>query len=185
MQCPSCDHEAPAAAFGDPLRCPDCGAFYAKALAIKLKAELAPAVNPQAVAEPAPPIKSAKTERNPNHLPGWVTLLSLGLVVVWIWWMANHSAGSGEQAGVNSKAQLSSKDMARYLCKVAIERSLKAPATADISELYIDGTAGIGIWTIRGVVDSENSYGARLRNRYHCKISVPDESVLTFELKDW
>lgn len=32
MQCPSCEHEAPAIEFGDPLRCPDCGIFYEKAL---------------------------------------------------------------------------------------------------------------------------------------------------------
>ena len=46
MQCPSCDHEAPTAAFGDPLRCPECGAFYEKALELKLKrpAQPAPAV---------------------------------------------------------------------------------------------------------------------------------------------
>lgn len=35
MQCPSCDHEAPAGSFGDPARCPDCGAYYEKALALK------------------------------------------------------------------------------------------------------------------------------------------------------
>lgn len=33
MQCPSCEHLAPQADFGDPLRCPECGAFYRKALA--------------------------------------------------------------------------------------------------------------------------------------------------------
>lgn len=32
MQCPDCQFEAPAAAFGDPLRCPECGIFYEKAL---------------------------------------------------------------------------------------------------------------------------------------------------------
>lgn len=37
MQCPSCNHEAAQAEFGDPLRCPACGAFYAKALASRQK----------------------------------------------------------------------------------------------------------------------------------------------------
>lgn len=32
MQCPTCKHEAPAAEFGEPLRCPACGAFYEKAV---------------------------------------------------------------------------------------------------------------------------------------------------------
>ncbi len=35
MQCPACNHEASDEQFGGPLRCPDCGAFYAKALALK------------------------------------------------------------------------------------------------------------------------------------------------------
>ena len=39
MQCPACEFEAAQADFGDPLRCPDCGAFYAKALAHKQRKE--------------------------------------------------------------------------------------------------------------------------------------------------
>lgn len=48
MQCPSCDHEAPQSAFGEPLRCPECGAFYEKALVLKLRRE-------QLAAPPPPP----------------------------------------------------------------------------------------------------------------------------------
>lgn len=33
MQCPACKYEAPQSAFGDPLRCPECGAYYEKAVA--------------------------------------------------------------------------------------------------------------------------------------------------------
>jgi hypothetical protein len=33
MQCPNCQHEAPPDAFGEPARCPECGVYYAKALA--------------------------------------------------------------------------------------------------------------------------------------------------------
>ena len=32
MLCPACDVDSPVAAYGDPLRCPDCGVFYEKAL---------------------------------------------------------------------------------------------------------------------------------------------------------
>lgn len=32
MQCPDCGHQAPVADFGDPLRCPDCGIYYEKAV---------------------------------------------------------------------------------------------------------------------------------------------------------
>lgn len=39
MKCPACDHEAPQADFGEPLQCPDCGAYYQKALAAKIRKE--------------------------------------------------------------------------------------------------------------------------------------------------
>lgn len=48
MQCPDCQFEAPAAAFGDPLRCPECGIFYEKA--VKL-AKSAPAAAPTSSSE--------------------------------------------------------------------------------------------------------------------------------------
>lgn len=35
MQCPSCEHEATEAEFGDPAKCPACGVYYHKALAHK------------------------------------------------------------------------------------------------------------------------------------------------------
>lgn len=39
MQCPTCSFEATQAEFGDPMRCPDCGVYYQKALAHKLRKE--------------------------------------------------------------------------------------------------------------------------------------------------
>lgn len=35
MQCPVCNHEAPQSDFGDPLKCPECGVDYNKALSAK------------------------------------------------------------------------------------------------------------------------------------------------------
>lgn len=60
MQCPSCDHEAPQAAFGDPLRCPDCGAFYEKALELKLKREAAITPKQAPAQEQEPPQRLGK-----------------------------------------------------------------------------------------------------------------------------
>lgn len=39
MQCPKCLHEAAQEDFGQPLCCPNCGVFYAKALAAKQRLE--------------------------------------------------------------------------------------------------------------------------------------------------
>lgn len=57
MQCPSCEHEAPQAEFGDPLRCPDCGAFYEKALVLKLRREYSASPTAPPVQAPPKPIK--------------------------------------------------------------------------------------------------------------------------------
>ena len=35
MQCPSCEHQATDAEFGEPAKCPACGVYYHKALAHK------------------------------------------------------------------------------------------------------------------------------------------------------
>lgn len=53
MQCPSCDHKAPQADFGEPLRCPDCGAFYEKALALKVRQQLNAESKPAESSAPA------------------------------------------------------------------------------------------------------------------------------------
>lgn len=59
MQCPACTFEAPAAEFGEPLRCPECGAFYEKAVALQQRkllqaASQQPVSAPQKAQTPAP-----------------------------------------------------------------------------------------------------------------------------------
>lgn len=43
MQCPACNREADENAFGNPAKCPECGVFYEKALALKRRREQAEA----------------------------------------------------------------------------------------------------------------------------------------------
>lgn len=83
MQCPSCEHEAPQSAFGDPLRCPDCGAFYEKAVALKLQKELA-AQREQIVrlAPPAPPPPPPQKKKTRWVLWFFVAMVVIGVVNV-------------------------------------------------------------------------------------------------------
>lgn len=39
MQCPACSHESSPESFGSPARCPSCGVYYEKALALKQRRE--------------------------------------------------------------------------------------------------------------------------------------------------
>lgn len=40
MQCPACKADSPVSSYGEPLRCPECGAFYEKAVQSATKATL-------------------------------------------------------------------------------------------------------------------------------------------------
>ena len=56
-------------------------------------------------------------------------------------------------------------------CEAAIEERLKAPATAEFQSTAV----GSGTWTVTGVVDSENSFGAMVRASYQCSVIIDNE----------
>jgi len=76
MLCPACGHESSAASFGDPLRCPDCGADYQKALLYKER--IAPAHPALSMAGPEP-LSSVADADIPKYIKA---SLSEGEVVV-------------------------------------------------------------------------------------------------------
>ncbi len=54
-------------------------------------------------------------------------------------------------------------------CEDFVKARLKSPATAEFSD---ETTAGGGArWTITGVVDAENSFGAKVRSNYVCIVT--------------
>ena len=53
-------------------------------------------------------------------------------------------------------------------CKDWVKEKLKAPATADFSGERVSGSGGD--YTIAGAVDSENSFGAKIRSTWVCTI---------------
>lgn len=92
MQCPSCDHEAPATDFGDPLRCPECGVFYEKALLLRhrqssAKPQPAAPVKPVPVVSDVPAyIKESLSDGEQVHAVfklHWMAWIS-----VWLWSLA-------------------------------------------------------------------------------------------------
>lgn len=59
-------------------------------------------------------------------------------------------------------------DSAAEACKEHVLDRLKAPATAEFSNL---ATSNAGIrWTVTGSVDSENAFGAKLRMGWSCTV---------------
>jgi hypothetical protein len=58
---------------------------------------------------------------------------------------------------------------ASVACRDFVSRQLKAPATAEFADDYeFDGEGDD--YTIRSYVDAENSFGARIRTSYTCKV---------------
>lgn len=55
-------------------------------------------------------------------------------------------------------------------CKDRVEARLKAPSTAEFGDTF-DSKDDQGRWEISGAVDSENGFGAMVRNTYSCTIT--------------
>lgn len=58
---------------------------------------------------------------------------------------------------------------ARDVCQQFMEDRLKSPGSADFSDEAAIENAD-GSWTVRGTVDSDNSFGASVRNQYVCQV---------------
>lgn len=58
---------------------------------------------------------------------------------------------------------------AEVMCEEFVKQQLKAPGSADFSEQQ-HNEVGEDKWRVVGVVDSENSFGAKLRADYACEL---------------
>lgn len=60
-------------------------------------------------------------------------------------------------------------DDAEQQCVEWVKERLKAPSTASFTTTASTG-GETGPWTFAGTVDAENSFGAKIRNRWECEI---------------
>lgn len=58
---------------------------------------------------------------------------------------------------------------ARDVCQQFVEKRLKSPGSADFSSESATENPD-GSWTVTGDVDSDNSFGASIRNSYRCTV---------------
>lgn len=57
---------------------------------------------------------------------------------------------------------------AKRVCEEAVKDRLKAPSTAEFSGASASQVGDE--WTVKGDVDSENGFGAMIRDTYTCKV---------------
>jgi len=82
-----------------------------------------------------------------------------------------------EQAAMTpaqKQAQLdeSAQSDAKWKCKEFVEKTLKAPSTADFqnyNKFSASGT-GEGPFLVTGYVDAQNSFGAKIRTEFTCEL---------------
>jgi hypothetical protein len=101
---------------------------------------------------------------------GWVVVAVLGIIGFFVYTAVTNSAGSA--SGANSGAM----DVGTFgiKCQHAISDQLKAPATAQLQNFFIDQTQGrltgdgASGWHWATYVDSQNSFGANIRTNFVC-----------------
>jgi hypothetical protein len=109
-----------------------------------------------------PPDATEKTahDRRTNRL-AWAIALGVIAVVVGCSVLVSVGKDSGTSRGDEVGA--------RKACEEFVGRRLKAPSTAEFSGTTVTG--GPVTFTVAGSVDAENSFGAKIRNSYICKVS--------------
>jgi hypothetical protein len=101
--------------------------------------------------------------------PSSKALLAVAAIVVPI--VVLFAAMASCESGVH---QVDSFD-AYYMATQHVKESLKAPSTADFSgfeESVVTGSPEAG-YTVKGWVDAQNSFGAKLRSRWICESMKP------------
>lgn len=108
-----------------------------------------------------------------TQMPRWFVWAAGGmvaLIVVPLTLSALHTSPSdaGGVASAPVAADVGNEGSARLECQDFVKRLLKSPSTAHFSET--SSTGENPAWTVRGAVDSDNSFGAPIRNTYVCRI---------------
>lgn len=85
-----------------------------------------------------------------------IVVVAVLLVAAFAWGMSREAAGwDPEQRAVD-------------LCTSQVESKLKAPSTAEFSNIRAMFDEQLELWTVSGSVDAENSFGAPMRMQFEC-----------------
>jgi len=80
-----------------------------------------------------------------------------------------------------ARVQDNTNTYARVYVWEFVKQRLKSPHTADFSTLRMTKTSS-GVWTTDGYVDSQNMYGATMRNYFHCEVQYRGGSWYLIDL---
>ncbi|WP_395705451.1 DUF2510 domain-containing protein [Rhodococcus ruber] len=127
-------------------------------------------------ADPLPPPKRSQQHGSkPKSAPVALILALLIGVSAYACGIGDDTTGDSPKSGGTSGSGQSTADLigtrklVEQTCREAVENRLKSPSSAEFSDVQAkqDDSAGTR-WTTTGKVDSENSFGASIRNTFTC-----------------
>jgi hypothetical protein len=121
-----------------------------------------PAPN-SANAKPAAPVAQKPKAAPKQTAIGCGVLLALALI------LGSVMSSCVANAGKVDPATLGDGGHAKVACRGMVEDKLKAPSTADFSNESVSGSGTS--WNVAGLVDSQNSFGAKIRSSYTCSLT--------------
>lgn len=122
---------------------------------------------------PSPATAATEGEKKPDNLAKGCGLGCLVIIaIVAVTFLVGALGGDGDDGEDDGGGEFG----ARAICEQFVEDRLKAPATADFSDTTAFATGGTS-WTVEGAVDAENSFGAKIRNTYVCKVSYTGDDM--------
>ncbi|WP_242892501.1 hypothetical protein [Actinomadura litoris] len=96
-------------------------------------------------------------------------LAAVALIAIFLAWAWVVRGSSSDAGGV-----------AVSVCEGFVKKGLKAPASARFSGEHASEDAGV--WTVRGSVDSQNAFGALIRNSFSCSVRPRGDADETWDL---
>jgi hypothetical protein len=108
----------------------------------------------------AQPVPSAKKSSSTRQVIGFLALIIITLIAVYA---IQHAGGTSTDSPLQG---------AFYACRTFVKDRLKAPSTATF-RTYAESTVaemGASEYLTSIVVDAENSFGAKIRSSYLCRV---------------
>lgn len=166
LECPKCNRLRQTTDHTGLSQCAGCGIVFAKYQAEQMRLQEVSAAASLASARGA-----RKDESNRVHPILTVAAVGAAFIAAFAYGKWSSSSSDSPSADINLQ-----KFDAQYHCKEFVSARLKAPSTASFSSPSTAGS-GEGPYTVHGVVDSQNSFGAMLRSSYTCTVQFAGKKV--------
>lgn len=109
-----------------------------------------------------------------SEKPGTITGKGCALLVLGMFVVLSATLFACSALGSSGGSRPPSDAEAKRVCQEWVREKLKAPSTAEFSETVV--TSASGQWSVRGIVDAENTFGAKIRTQWTCEVRLDGDT---------